>query len=152
MTTEWGWRVLLVDCDDQTRRVLASVLRAHDYEIEEVASGGEALSLLATTPFDLVLVDADLPDRSGTDVLAAARPLAPDTAFIVLAGFRSLDVAMEAMRWGARGYLRKPLHADEVLRVVAGALNGVAARRAAAGPGTLALLHYHLGRFSPPRR
>jgi DNA-binding NtrC family response regulator len=151
MTTERGWSVLLADSDDQTRRVLATMLRSHGYEIEEVARGEEALALLDGSAFDLVLLDAELPDRSGIDILAEARPRAPHTAFVVLAGFRSLDVAMEAMRRGAHGYLRIPLHADEVLRVVAGALNEMAARRAVASPGTSALLHSHLRRFPPPR-
>ena len=132
ITQERHGRVLLADGDDGTRRVLATVLRAHGCETEEVASGEGALALLAYTSFDVVLLDVELPDVSGIDVLATAQSLGSGAAFVMLAGFGSIHVAVEAIARGACCYLRKPLHADELLRAVQGALDCAAARHTTA--------------------
>ena len=124
--------MLLADGDDGTRRVLATVLRAHGYDAEEVASGEGALALLAYTSFDVVFVDVELPDGSGIDVLARAQSVGSDAAFVMLAGFGSIHLAVEAIARGACCYLRKPLHADELLRAAMGALDGARSRRATA--------------------
>ena len=122
-------RVLVVDDDDSTRTLLLALLRAHGYEVDGVSSGEAALELIARAEFDLVLLDVNLPGRSGIEVLEAAQPMAPCSEFIMITAFASIDTAVDAMKRGACDYLRKPLRTDELLRVVARALTDVAARR-----------------------
>lgn len=112
-------RALVADEDDGERGLLTMLLHAHGYEAEGVASGEAALTLLEGHSFDLVLLDAELlGSRSELELLAAARQLAPDARFVMLAAFATVDMALAAMTHGACDYLRKPLHADELLRVI----------------------------------
>ena len=129
MTTRTRGRVLIVDDDDTTRTLLLALLRAHDYDAEGVASGEAALALFARTEFDVALLDVNLPDRSGVEVLVAAQTMAPSTEFIMITAFAAIETAVEAMKRGASDYLRKPLRTDELLHVVARALANVATRR-----------------------
>ncbi|MBI2955366.1 MAG: response regulator [Chloroflexi bacterium] len=66
-------RVLAVDDDDKMRRLLKVNLETDDVEVREAGSGGECLRLMQDEPADLVLLDLDLPDGSGWDVLATMR-------------------------------------------------------------------------------
>ena len=122
-------RLLVVDDDDSTRTLLLALLRAHGYEVEGERSGEAGLERLQRAEFDLVLLDVNLPGRSGLEVLEAAQPMAPATEFIMITAFASIDTAVDAMKRGACDYLRKPLRTDELLRVIARALADVAARR-----------------------
>jgi DNA-binding NtrC family response regulator len=97
--------------------------------VEGVSTGEAGLELLSRAEFDLVLLDVNLPGRSGIEVLEAAQPMAPSTEFIMITAFASIDTAVDAMKRGACDYLRKPLRTDELLRVIARALANVAAHR-----------------------
>lgn len=147
MTSDSGYRefgrVLVADEDDGERGLLTMLLNAHGYEAEGVASGEAALAQLSLHEFDLVLLDAELrPSLDGLELLAAARQLAPDARFVMLTTFATVDMALEAMTQGASDYLRKPLHADELLRVITRSLPehaGQLTRRAPTAAVTLSL-------------
>jgi DNA-binding response OmpR family regulator len=110
--------ILIVDDERATRHTLADLLRREGYRVVEAASGPEALKLLASQGFDLVMLDLKMPEMDGTEVLQAARPLAPDTAFIILTAYGTLDSAMIAIRNGASDYLLKPSSPQEIIRAV----------------------------------
>ena len=73
-----------------------------------------------------MLLDLNMPEMSGTAVLAAARPHAPNTVFIILTGYATLESAIVALRHWAFDYLFKPSSLREILRVVE---NGLASRQ-----------------------
>jgi len=110
--------VLVVDDERATRHTLADLLHREGYQVVEAASGPEALDFLASQPFDLVMLDLKMPEMDGTEVLQAARPLAPDTVFIILTAYGTLDSAMIAIRNGASDYLLKPSSPQEIVRAV----------------------------------
>jgi DNA-binding response OmpR family regulator len=64
------------------------------------------------------MLDLKMPEMDGTEVLQAARPLAPDTVFIILTAYGTLDSAMIAIRNGASDYLLKPSSPQEIVRAV----------------------------------
>ena len=64
-------RILLVEDRDSLRRLLARALADDGYEVAAASTGGDAVRLLGERPFDLVLTDLKLPDRSGLEVLAS---------------------------------------------------------------------------------
>jgi two-component system KDP operon response regulator KdpE len=110
--------ILIVDDERATRHTLADLLRRTGYRTEEAASGREALESIARQHFDLVILDLKMPEMDGTEVLRAARPLSPDTVFIILTAYGTLDSARVAIRHGAFDYLLKPSSMPEIVRVV----------------------------------
>jgi DNA-binding NtrC family response regulator len=77
-------------------------------------SGAEALTAIASVQPDVVLLDLQLPDTSGLDVLKAIRERQPACDIIMLTGHGTIDTAIEAIRLGAFDYLSKPCPLDEL--------------------------------------
>ncbi|MEJ5308302.1 MAG: response regulator transcription factor [Anaerolineae bacterium] len=121
-----GARILIVDDEPGIRRTLMEIFRRVGYHPSEATSGTEGLQKIQTEPFDLVLLDLNMPGMSGTTVLAAARPYAPNTVFIIITAYATLDSAIQALRHWAFDYLLKPSSVREILQVVE---NGLASRQ-----------------------
>ena len=115
-------RILLVEDRDSLRRLLARALADDGYEVAAASTGGDAVRLLGERPFDLVLTDLKLPDRSGLEVLAASREKQPRVPVVVLTGYGSIGAAVEAMKLGAHDFLEKPLELPDLARLVAKAI------------------------------
>jgi DNA-binding NtrC family response regulator len=120
-------RILLVEDRDSLRRLLARTLSGDGYEVAAAATGGEAVRLLGERPFDLVLTDLKLPDRSGLEVLAVSREKQPRVPVVVLTGYGTIGTAVEAMKLGAYDFLEKPVELPDLANLVARALGGEAA-------------------------
>jgi signal transduction histidine kinase len=101
-------RVLVVDDQDVICEVLRTLLRREGFDVETCADGKSALAKLGATAYDVVLLDKNLPDISGLEVLAQARKLRADLEIIMITGYASLDSALSALRRGAYDYLVKP--------------------------------------------
>jgi DNA-binding response OmpR family regulator len=113
-----GVHILVVDDEAATRHTLADLFTRMGYQATEAASGPAALELIARRRFDLVILDLNMPEMDGSEVLKAARPLAPDTVFIILTAYGTLDSAIVAIRHGAFDYLLKPSPVKEIVRAV----------------------------------
>jgi DNA-binding response OmpR family regulator len=111
-------RILVVDDDQAIRRTLTGLFRHMGYDASEAATGKAALDQIESEIFDLVVLDLKLPHMEGTDVLQRACRMAPDTVFVILTGYGSLDSAIVAIRHGAFDYLLKPSSTDEIARAV----------------------------------
>jgi DNA-binding NtrC family response regulator len=122
-------RALVVDDDADVRTLLTGVLTRNEMTVVEAASGREAMTSLGRDEFDVVLVDVQLPDHSGLDILRWARGAEIDTEFIVLTGHADVDTAVEAMRLGAYDFVAKPWKNVELLEVVRKAVEKKALRR-----------------------
>jgi response regulator RpfG family c-di-GMP phosphodiesterase len=106
-------RLLVADDDAAVRSVLAEMLCA-DYECESVSSAEEALGLLESGEFQLVLSDIAMPGMSGLDLIPRVRELSPDTLVIVVSGSQEVESAVEALRAGAFDYLVKPFDLEHL--------------------------------------
>jgi DNA-binding response OmpR family regulator len=115
-------RILVVDDERGLRRTLTDIFNRLGYRAEGVASGEEALECLTDDPADLVILDLNMPGMGGDEVLRLARPIAPETLFIILTAYGTLDSAIAAIRHGAFDYLLKPSPVEQILHVVHGAL------------------------------
>ncbi len=113
-----GAHILVVDDETATRRTLADLFTRMGYQATEAASGAAALEQITQRRFDLVILDLNMPEMDGSEVLRAARPLAPDTIFIILTAYGTLDSAIVAIRYGAFDYLLKPSPVKEIVRAV----------------------------------
>ena len=95
-------RILVVDDESSLRTALFRALDRSGYQVVTAGSKTEALNLSRTDKsFALVLVDLRLPDGDGLDVMGEIRATNPDTKFIVLTGFATIEVAVEATKKGA---------------------------------------------------
>jgi DNA-binding NtrC family response regulator len=122
--------VLVVDDHSDIRTWLGAVLAQDPHvTVAEAASGAEAMSRLGRDEFDVALVDIQLPDHSGLEILRWARAAEVDTEFIVLTGHADVETAVQAMRLGAYDFISKPAKNAELREVVAKALEKKALRR-----------------------
>ncbi|HEX6212931.1 MAG TPA: sigma-54 dependent transcriptional regulator, partial [Methylomirabilota bacterium] len=122
--------VLVVDDDADVRNLLATVLEGDaGAHVTEAASGAEGMALLGREEFDVALIDVQMPDHSGLDVLRWARAAEIDTELIVLTAHADVETAVQAMRLGAYDFLPKPCKNAELREVVAKAAEKKALRR-----------------------
>ena len=106
-------RLLVADDDAAVQSVLAEFLSA-EYECEAVGSAEEALALLESGEFQLVLSDIAMPGMSGLELIPHVRELSPDTLVIVVSGSQEIESAVEALRAGAFDYLVKPFDLEHL--------------------------------------
>ena len=97
-------------------------LRREGYEVETAGDVDTALLHLEANEVDLVITDMQMPDRTGLDLLLAAREVSPETILIVVTAFGTTDSAITAMKEGAYDYLTKPFKVDELRIVIEKAL------------------------------
>lgn len=114
--------ILIVTVDPDISNVLGVLLNNLNYEIELNNSGSEALEQLKTGKFDLMLLDAVLPDMNIIQILNYVKKISVDTLVIVMLGDTSSDKIDEYLRNGAYDYLKKPFDKDEVKRRIENAL------------------------------
>jgi DNA-binding NtrC family response regulator len=135
-------RVLVVEDRESVLKVIATILE-RGYEVTTAPDGAMAIARLGAETFDVVLTDIRMPGASGFDVLRAVQARAPRTAVVMMTAYANVPDAVAAMKLGAYDYVAKPLEADEVLLVVARAVdrlrNGQAAARGETAPRDLSL-------------
>jgi DNA-binding NtrC family response regulator/signal transduction histidine kinase len=122
-------RLLLVDDERIALRNLEHVLAKEGYQVTATQSGGHALDLLDTQPFDLVLTDMRMDKVDGMQLLRRCKARFPDVEVIMITGFATLESAVEAMKEGAFHYIAKPFRLDEVRQTVAEALEKIRLKR-----------------------
>src|SRR5687767_6014423 len=112
--------ILIVDDDEGMRETLTAMLR-RDYRVLRAATGEFALQILEKEDVDLMLLDVRLPGISGFEVLKIVRENYPYIEVIVISVLKELDVAIEAMRYGAYHYISKDFDLESVRTLVANA-------------------------------
>ncbi len=112
-------RVLIVDYAEIARKSLALMLGKQGYQTETAQTSQEALEKAREGPFNLAILDIELPDTDGVDLLAALKDAQPDMLVIMMTTARvSLTTIVRALNEGASAYIIKPLNTDEVLATV----------------------------------
>ncbi|MGC8758902.1 MAG: sigma-54-dependent transcriptional regulator [Bryobacteraceae bacterium] len=119
--------LLLVEDDDSVRSTLATFLELEGYAVDAVSSTREALEKLASRSYPLIISDVYIDDRTGLDILHAARASSPDARVILMSARGSMETVMAATRGGAYDYIAKPFEFDELLQVLRRAEGAAAA-------------------------
>lgn len=102
-------RILIVDDETNIRTMIRMALVQGGHEIGQAADGNEGLAKFGDgTGWDLVLLDQRMPGMEGLDVLAAMLRRDPGARVIMVTAFGTVDLAVQAMKTGARDFLRKP--------------------------------------------
>lgn len=116
-------RILVVDDSAIARAVVGRGLKAAGMLVDEARGGAEALLLLSSHSYDVVISDLCMPGVDGFALLASIKTHTPATEVIILSGLQDVGRAMQALKQGAHAYLAKPpAHPEEVLLTVRRAL------------------------------
>jgi DNA-binding NtrC family response regulator len=110
--------VLIVDDDTGVRLMLSSVLSDEGYFVEAVENGKQAIKACEKSAFDVALIDIELPDIKGTELLDRLRTLRPRMVRIIITGHPSLESAMKAVNERADGYVLKPFEMTVLLEMI----------------------------------
>ena len=112
-----AYQILMVDDDADFREELRECLEG--YTIIEANNGAEALAILKKpNAIDLVILDAVMPQLSGTEVLREIKKIKPGLSIIMLTGQSSKDIAIEALKGRADDYIEKPVNVARFLEIV----------------------------------
>lgn len=122
-------KLLIVDDEEIALHNLQHVMEKAGYTVTATQRGAEALTLLESQHFDVILTDLRMEGVDGMDVLKQSRALQPEAEVIFITGYATAESAVQALKHGAFYYLAKPFRLDEVRKVVAEALAKVHLRR-----------------------
>lgn len=111
---ETAGKVLVVDDDRFVRMALVEALHAWGYETVETETVAEATAAFADDEPAIVLLDIDLPDGSGLDVLEHIKAVSPETVVVMITGNVDVDNTVAALRGGAHDFIGKPVRLEEL--------------------------------------
>jgi signal transduction histidine kinase len=108
-------RVLLADDEDGLRSTIAAWLGDEGFEVEQAADGLEAIKLVQTRDFDIALLDIKMPGVNGLEVLRFIKKNSSATTAVMMTAMSDVNMAVEAMKLGAKEYLTKPIDLDQLV-------------------------------------
>ena len=111
-------RVLVIDDDEGIRELCSTIIASAGFEPFTAADGDQGAELLATILPDYVLLDVNLPGRSGMELLREIRVRFPATRVVMITGYAAVDLAVAAMKLGAHDYIAKPFTPTRLLQVL----------------------------------
>jgi two-component system, NtrC family, response regulator AtoC len=110
--------ILVVDDDKLINDFLMETLTRSGYHVEAVLSGQAALERIADKPYDILISDIKMRGMDGITLLQKVKESYPEVSVIMLTGFGPIEVAVRAMKLGARDFLLKPVSPDAIELVV----------------------------------
>jgi putative two-component system response regulator len=113
-----GYRLLIVDDMEAMRLALEDSLRFQGYDVVSVASGEEALELLHSEQFDLLLTDQAMPGLSGIELAEVTARIHPDMPIVLLTGHTDVELAKASLQRGASDFVTKPVNIRELPIVI----------------------------------
>ncbi|MGD0644198.1 MAG: response regulator [Candidatus Bathyarchaeia archaeon] len=110
--------VLVIDDDAKIRDIFSTALNDAGYLVETVENGKQAINVCKKTPFDIALIDIELPDIKGIELLNTLRQIQPKMVRIIITGHPSIENAVKSVNEKADGYLLKPVNIEEMLEMI----------------------------------
>jgi len=108
-------RVLLIEDDSATAQSIELMLKSEGFNVYTTDLGEEGVDLGKIYDYDLILLDLNLPDMSGMDVLRTLRVAKINTPIMILSGTSEIDTKVRTFSGGADDYMTKPFHKDELV-------------------------------------
>ncbi len=118
MVTKSEPRILIVDDEPLVRRTLAEIIRNGGFSATAVSRGKEAIGEIQRQFYHLVLLDLNLPDMSGLDVVKHIKHHSPKTEIVIITGYASLKTAIEALERGVMAYVEKPVRPNQLIATI----------------------------------
>ncbi len=126
-------RILIVEDEASTLQLLSTLLKAEGYDVTAVDNGNEAVKLLDTVQFDLMLSDIYMTPVNGMELLKRAHDRQPVMSVIMLTGYGTVETAVQALQLGAFDFVTKPFKVEELFLTVKKAIEAGAGNSADAG-------------------
>ena len=111
-------RILVIDDEEGIREGCRRALEPQGFAVETAATLREGLRKIQEDDFDLVLLDVMMPDGRGIDLLAPIHQKDPDTVCVIITGYATVELAVEAIKRGAYDFISKPFTSDLLLMTV----------------------------------
>lgn len=108
-------KILVIEDDPTLSEFISKGLKEEGFNVESVADGRDALFIVASTPFDLIILDRMLPNVDGLTILRTLRAASTDTPVLILSALSDVDQRVEGLAAGADDYLTKPFAFKELL-------------------------------------
>lgn len=114
--------ILVIDDDNFIRKILRDFLSEAGYRVVTAATQAEGFDILRSETVEIVLLDIEMPEGSGIDIIPDILEINNDISVIIVTAHASLDTAITAIRAGAYDYIKKPLNKDKLLSTLERAL------------------------------
>ena len=111
-------RILIIDDDDNIRKVLQTILEDEGYIVETAETAMKGIEKSEQTFFNLALIDVRLPDMEGIELLSKLKETKPKMRKIIVTGYPTLQNAIAAVNKGADGYVMKPFDVEKILLTI----------------------------------
>jgi len=111
-------KVLLVDDEKDFVETLDERLQIRDFNVTTALSGDEAIKLVEENDFDVIVLDVQMPGKSGIETLKEIKNMENISQVIMLTGHATVKGAIEGMKNGAYDYLMKPTDTDELTEMI----------------------------------
>jgi two-component system, cell cycle response regulator CtrA len=108
-------RVLLIEDDRATAQSIELMLKSESFNVYTTDLGKEGLDLGKLYDYDIILLDLNLPDMSGYEVLRSLRISKIKTPILILSGLTGIENKVSGLGFGADDYMTKPFHKDELV-------------------------------------
>src|SRR5271170_4199047 len=108
-------RILLIEDDSATAQSIELMLKTTKFNVYTTDLGEEGVDLGKIYDYDIILLDLNLPDMSGYEVLRSLRSAKVRTPILILSGLAGIEDKIRALGLGADDYLAKPFHKDELI-------------------------------------
>ena len=116
-------RILVIDDERSIRNTLKDILEFEKYKVELAEDGYQAIELLKTSDFDVILCDIKMPGMDGIEALQKIEEIKPDTPVVMISGHGNIDTAVESIKKGAFDYIEKPLDLNRLLITLRNAMD-----------------------------
>jgi len=111
-------RILVVDDELGIREGCRRALTPHGFEVEVAENAPIGLRKLREAQFDVLLLDIMMPGMSGLEMLQQIRQLAPDIIVIIITGYATVELSVQAIQEGAHDFIAKPFTSELLLQVI----------------------------------
>src|SRR6202140_4517755 len=108
-------RVLLIEDDSSIAQSIELMLKSESFNVYTTDLGEEGIDPGKLYDYDILLLDLNLPDMSGFDVLRSLRVSKVETPILILSGLAGVDDKVKGLGFGADDYMTKPFHKDELV-------------------------------------
>ena len=108
-------RVLLIEDDGATAQSIELMLKSGSFVVYTTDLGADGIDLSKVYEYDIILLDLNLPDMSGFEVLRTLRASKVETPTLILSGLAGIEDKIKGLGGGADGYMTKPFHKDELV-------------------------------------